>query len=179
MEREGDISASLAVKSFDYDGLAFNLLDTLGHQDFCWDTYRTLTAMDGVAPNVSDKTFVSRIIIQNPAACGRVCAAVTAGQRPPKGSTRLQIASTRFPARAGHCAKDVRNIVPRLVLNRRLCTARQCHHSPSYAASAQRTVCRRCGVTRTRMTAQVLKSIDEHRDWPLRSFRIRTPARES
>jgi peptide chain release factor 3 len=32
--------------SFEYEGLAFNLLDTPGHQDFSEDTYRTLTAVD-------------------------------------------------------------------------------------------------------------------------------------
>jgi len=32
--------------SFEHDGLAFNLLDTPGHQDFSEDTYRTLTAVD-------------------------------------------------------------------------------------------------------------------------------------
>jgi peptide chain release factor 3 len=31
---------------FEHDGLAFNLLDTPGHQDFSEDTYRTLTAVD-------------------------------------------------------------------------------------------------------------------------------------
>src|SRR5205085_12285948 len=32
--------------SFDYEGTAFNLLDTPGHEDFSEDTYRTLTAVD-------------------------------------------------------------------------------------------------------------------------------------
>jgi peptide chain release factor 3 len=32
--------------SFENEGLAFNLLDTPGHQDFSEDTYRTLTAVD-------------------------------------------------------------------------------------------------------------------------------------
>jgi peptide chain release factor 3 len=32
--------------SFEHEGLAFNLLDTPGHQDFSEDTYRTLTAVD-------------------------------------------------------------------------------------------------------------------------------------
>ena len=32
--------------SFEHQGLAFNLLDTPGHQDFSEDTYCTLTAVD-------------------------------------------------------------------------------------------------------------------------------------
>jgi peptide chain release factor 3 len=46
IERERGISASSAVMSFEHQGLAFNLLDTPGHQDFSEDTYRTLTAVD-------------------------------------------------------------------------------------------------------------------------------------
>src|SRR5487761_557158 len=46
LERERGISVSSAVMSFEHDGLAFNLLDTPGHQDFSEDTYRTLTAGD-------------------------------------------------------------------------------------------------------------------------------------
>jgi peptide chain release factor 3 len=50
VERERGISVSSAVMSFEHEGLAFNLLDTPGHQDFShWDfgenTYRTLTAV--------------------------------------------------------------------------------------------------------------------------------------
>src|SRR6266581_3116633 len=37
--------------SFEHDGLAFNLLDTPGHQDFSEDTYRTLTAVDSALNN--------------------------------------------------------------------------------------------------------------------------------
>src|ERR1700739_1575520 len=44
IERERGISVSSAVMSFEHEGLAFNLLDTPGHQDFREDTYRTLTA---------------------------------------------------------------------------------------------------------------------------------------
>ena len=32
--------------TFEHEGLAFNLLDTPGHEDFSEDTYRTLTAVD-------------------------------------------------------------------------------------------------------------------------------------
>jgi peptide subunit release factor RF-3 len=46
VERERGISVSSAVMSFEHQGIAFNLLDTPGHQDFCEDTYRTLTAVD-------------------------------------------------------------------------------------------------------------------------------------
>ena len=42
IERERGISVSSAVMSFEHEGLAFNLLDTPGHQDFSEDTYRTL-----------------------------------------------------------------------------------------------------------------------------------------
>ena len=35
VERERGISVSSAVMSFEHQGLAFNLLDTPGHQDFC------------------------------------------------------------------------------------------------------------------------------------------------
>ena len=46
MERERGISVSASVMTFDYDGHAFNLLDTPGHEDFSEDTYRVLTAVD-------------------------------------------------------------------------------------------------------------------------------------
>jgi peptide chain release factor 3 len=50
IERERGISASSAVMSFEHQALAFNLLDTPGHQDFShWDfsedTCRTQTAV--------------------------------------------------------------------------------------------------------------------------------------
>jgi peptide chain release factor 3 len=48
MEKERGISVSTSVMSFEYDGLALNLLDTPGHNDFSEDTYRTLTAADSV-----------------------------------------------------------------------------------------------------------------------------------
>jgi peptide chain release factor 3 len=46
LERERGISVSSAVMSFEHEGLACNLLDKPGHQDFSEDTYRTLTAVD-------------------------------------------------------------------------------------------------------------------------------------
>ncbi len=48
MEQERGISVSTAVMRFDYEDVAFNLLDTPGHNDFSEDTYRTLTAVDSV-----------------------------------------------------------------------------------------------------------------------------------
>jgi len=48
MEKQRGISVSTSVMSFEYDGLALNLLDTPGHNDFSEDTYRTLTAADSV-----------------------------------------------------------------------------------------------------------------------------------
>jgi peptide chain release factor 3 len=46
VEQERGISVTSAVMSYEYDGHAFNLLDTPGHEDFSEDTYRTLTAVD-------------------------------------------------------------------------------------------------------------------------------------
>jgi small GTP-binding protein len=48
MEKERGISISTAVMRVDYKNIAFNLLDTPGHNDFSEDTYRTLTAVDSV-----------------------------------------------------------------------------------------------------------------------------------
>ncbi len=48
VEKERGISVTTSVMSFEYKGLALNLLDTPGHNDFSEDTYRTLTAVDGV-----------------------------------------------------------------------------------------------------------------------------------
>ena len=46
IEQERGISITSTVLAFPYDGRQVNLLDTPGHQDFCEDTYRTLTAAD-------------------------------------------------------------------------------------------------------------------------------------
>jgi len=46
VDRERGISVSSTVMNFEHEGLAFNLLDTPGHQDFSEDTYRALTAVD-------------------------------------------------------------------------------------------------------------------------------------
>ncbi len=46
IEQERGISVTSAVMTFEYQDAVFNLLDTPGHEDFCEDTYRTLTAAD-------------------------------------------------------------------------------------------------------------------------------------
>src|SRR5688572_26359785 len=46
IEKQRGISVSSSVMQFDYEGKAFNLLDTPGHADFSEDTYRVLTAVD-------------------------------------------------------------------------------------------------------------------------------------
>lgn len=46
MEQERGISITASVMQFSYRGCVINVLDTPGHQDFCEDTYRTLTAAD-------------------------------------------------------------------------------------------------------------------------------------
>ena len=46
VEQERGISVTASVMSFTYQGCAFNLLDTPGHEDFSEDTYRVLTAVD-------------------------------------------------------------------------------------------------------------------------------------
>ena len=48
LERKRGISISSTVLQFEYDDFAINLLDTPGHKDFSEDTYRVLTAVDGV-----------------------------------------------------------------------------------------------------------------------------------
>jgi peptide chain release factor 3 len=48
IERQRGISVATSVMSFDYNDTIINLLDTPGHKDFAEDTYRTLTAVDGV-----------------------------------------------------------------------------------------------------------------------------------
>lgn len=46
IEKQRGISVTSSVLNFDYNGYRINILDTPGHQDFCEDTYRTLTAAD-------------------------------------------------------------------------------------------------------------------------------------
>lgn len=46
MEQERGISITASAMQFGYKDVVINVLDTPGHQDFCEDTYRTLTAAD-------------------------------------------------------------------------------------------------------------------------------------
>lgn len=46
VEQERGISVASSVMTFEYKDIAFNLLDTPGHEDFSEDTYRVLTAVD-------------------------------------------------------------------------------------------------------------------------------------
>ncbi|MGE0474672.1 MAG: GTP-binding protein, partial [Nitrospirales bacterium] len=46
MEQERGISITASAMQFGYKDAVINVLDTPGHQDFCEDTYRTLTAAD-------------------------------------------------------------------------------------------------------------------------------------
>ena len=46
IEQQRGISVTTSVMTFEYGGAVFNLLDTPGHEDFCEDTYRTLTAVN-------------------------------------------------------------------------------------------------------------------------------------
>jgi len=48
IEQQRGISVSSSVLSFPYRNCHVNLVDTPGHQDFCEDTYRALTAVDSV-----------------------------------------------------------------------------------------------------------------------------------
>ncbi len=48
IEQERGISVTASAMQFAYKGITINVLDTPGHEDFCEDTYRTLTAADSV-----------------------------------------------------------------------------------------------------------------------------------
>jgi len=62
VERERGISVSSAVMSFEHQGLAFNLLDTPGHQDFSRDAYRTLTAVVMLNAIGNDHPKIARFV---------------------------------------------------------------------------------------------------------------------
>ncbi len=48
MEQERGISITASAMQFTYKDTVINVIDTPGHQDFCEDTYRSLTAADSV-----------------------------------------------------------------------------------------------------------------------------------
>ncbi|MBT5953624.1 peptide chain release factor 3 [bacterium] len=48
IEKQRGISVASSIMGFCYKNVNINLVDTPGHQDFCEDTYRTLTAVDSV-----------------------------------------------------------------------------------------------------------------------------------
>ena len=78
VERERGISVSSAVMSFEHEGLAFNLLDTPGHQDFSpvgfqRDTYRTLTAVDSAVMVLDAAPMVPRGIEEQTRKLFEVC----------------------------------------------------------------------------------------------------------
>ena len=70
VERERGISVSSAVMSLEHEELAFNLLDTPGHQDFrplglSEDTYRTLNTVDGVVVDLCTRKCISILAWQS------------------------------------------------------------------------------------------------------------------
>ncbi len=52
----------LGGDSFEHEGLAFNLLDTPGHQDFSEDTYRALTAVAMLNAINNDHPKIARFV---------------------------------------------------------------------------------------------------------------------
>ena len=62
VERERGISVSSAVMSFEHVRLAFNLLDTPGHQEFGGDTCRTLTAVAMLNAIDNDHPKIARFV---------------------------------------------------------------------------------------------------------------------
>src|SRR5690625_7194051 len=48
IEKQRGISVTSSVMTFSYQGHTCNILDTLGHENLCEDTYITLTAVDSV-----------------------------------------------------------------------------------------------------------------------------------
>ena len=56
IEKQRGISVSTSVMEFDYKNYKVNILDTPGHQDFCEDTFRTLTAEELAEEQSSDES---------------------------------------------------------------------------------------------------------------------------
>jgi peptide chain release factor 3 len=59
IEQQRGISVSSSVLNFPYADCQFNLVDTPGHQDFCEDTYRALTAVDSALVLIDSMNGVS------------------------------------------------------------------------------------------------------------------------
>jgi peptide chain release factor 3 len=64
IERKRGISVSSSVINFPYGDYYFNLVDTPGHQDFCEDTYRALTAVDSALVLIDSVNGVERQTIK-------------------------------------------------------------------------------------------------------------------
>ena len=64
IEQQRGISVSSSVLNFPFEGCMFNLVDTPGHQDFCEDTYRALTAVDAALVLIDSVNGVERQTIK-------------------------------------------------------------------------------------------------------------------
>ena len=64
IEQQRGISVSSSVLNFPYGKSYFNLVDTPGHQDFCEDTYRALTAVDSALVLLDSVNGVERQTIK-------------------------------------------------------------------------------------------------------------------
>ena len=64
IEQQRGISVSSSVLNFPYAGCWFNLVDTPGHEDFCEDTYRALTAVDAALVLIDSVNGVERQTIK-------------------------------------------------------------------------------------------------------------------
>jgi peptide chain release factor 3 len=64
IEQQRGISVSSSVLNFPYADCQFNLVDTPGHQDFCEDTYRALTAVDSALVLIDSMNGVERQTIK-------------------------------------------------------------------------------------------------------------------
>ena len=75
IEQQRGISVSSSVLNFPFEGCMFNLVDTPGHQDFCEDTYRALTAVDAALVLIDSVNGVEKqtIRLMNVAAMCSTC----------------------------------------------------------------------------------------------------------
>ena len=60
IEKQRGISVATSVMGFLYKNIKINLLDTPGHEDFCEDTYRTLTAVDSAVMVIDSSKGVEK-----------------------------------------------------------------------------------------------------------------------